>query len=114
MTSLFAAAEGKAAQQEIHRSLPDCPTEDCSDLHPRPDRVRQTALSPSLSASLTPWRPLTTVHDPAKVICHLAISLRLDVDCQSNVVVLRAEPVAVGSLLPVAVTSSCESNALQA
>jgi hypothetical protein len=45
-----------------------------------------------LSAALASWRKPAAVHDPAKMLCDLAISLALGGDCLADVAVVRAEP----------------------
>ena len=39
------------------------------------DIVRGSGLDAALSAGLARWRKPTSVHDPAKIICDLAVSL---------------------------------------
>jgi Transposase DDE domain group 1 len=56
------------------------------------DAVRATGLGRLLSAALVPWRRPNAVHDPAKVICDLAVTLALGGDCLADVALLRAEP----------------------
>ena len=38
------------------------------------------------------WRKPTAVHDPAKIIMDLAVTLALGGDCLADIAVLRAEP----------------------
>jgi hypothetical protein len=45
-----------------------------------------------LSAGLARWRKPTAVHDPAKIILDLALSLAVGGDCLADIAVLRAEP----------------------
>jgi hypothetical protein len=45
-----------------------------------------------LSAALAGWRTPTAVHDPAKVVLDLAVTLALGGDCLADVALLRAEP----------------------
>jgi len=45
-----------------------------------------------LSAALSPWRKPFAVHDPAKVVLDLAVTLALGGDCLADVAVLRGEP----------------------
>jgi hypothetical protein len=56
------------------------------------ETARVSGLDRELSAALAPWRKPAAVHDPAKVLCDLAISLALGGDCLADVAVLRAEP----------------------
>ncbi len=44
------------------------------------------------------WRKPTAVHDPAKVVLDLAVTLALGGDCLADVAVLRAEPGIYGSV----------------
>lgn len=54
--------------------------------------VRAAGLDSALSDGLSSWRAPTAVHDPAKVILDLAVSLALGGDCLADVAVLRAAP----------------------
>ena len=56
------------------------------------ETVAATGLGPALSAALRPWRKPLSVHDPAKVLLDLAVTLALGGDCLADVAVLRAEP----------------------
>jgi Transposase DDE domain group 1 len=56
------------------------------------DTVRAAGLDVGLSAALAPWRKPLGVHDPAKVVLDLALSLALGGDCLADVALLRAEP----------------------
>ena len=56
------------------------------------ETVRVSGLDEALSAALEPWRKPAAVHDPAKVVLDLAVSLALGGDCLADVAVLRAEP----------------------
>lgn len=57
--------------------------------------IAATGLGVALSSALSGWRRPTAVHDPAKVITDLALTLALGGDCMSDIAVLRAEPPAV-------------------
>jgi len=54
--------------------------------------ARATGLDRGLSRALGPWRPLTAVHDPGKVVLDLAGALALGGDCLADIAVLRAQP----------------------
>jgi len=54
--------------------------------------VRASGLDAGLSAVLSRWRKPTAVHDPAKVVVDLAVSLALGGDCLADIGLLRAEP----------------------
>jgi Transposase DDE domain group 1 len=56
------------------------------------DTVRVTGLDRLLSAAVGRWRRPNAVHDPAKVVCDLAVTLALGGDCLADVALLRAEP----------------------
>jgi hypothetical protein len=60
------------------------------------EAVRVAGLGRELSAVLAPWRKPLAIHDPAKVIADLAISLALGGDCLADVALLRAEPSVFG------------------
>jgi hypothetical protein len=56
------------------------------------DTIRVSGIGAGLSAALQRWRKPTAVHDPAKVVLDLAVSLALGGDCLADIGVLRAEP----------------------
>src|SRR5215207_1574003 len=56
------------------------------------ETVRAVGLDRWLSAALAPWRKPAAVHDPAKVVCDLAVALALGGDCLADIGLLRAEP----------------------
>jgi hypothetical protein len=56
------------------------------------ETVRTVGLDRALSATLAPWRAPTAVHDPAKVLLDLAVTLAVGGDCLADIAVLRAEP----------------------
>jgi len=56
------------------------------------ETVRVSGLDRELSRALAPWRKPLARHDPAKVLCDLAISLALGGDCLADIAVVRAEP----------------------
>jgi hypothetical protein len=56
------------------------------------ETVRASGLDAELSGALAPWRKRLAVHDPAKVVCDLAVALGLGGDCLADIAVLRAEP----------------------
>jgi len=56
------------------------------------EAVRVSGLDAALSEELAPWRSPFAVHDPAKVLVDLALSMALGGDCLADVAVLRAEP----------------------
>ena len=56
------------------------------------ETVRVSGLDAELSARLSRWRKPTAVHDPAKVLLDVAVTLALGGDCLADVAVLRAEP----------------------
>jgi hypothetical protein len=56
------------------------------------ETVRAVGLDRALSGALARWRGPGAVHDPAKVVLDLAVSLALGGDCLADVALLRAEP----------------------
>ena len=56
------------------------------------ETIAVTGLGRELSAALAPWRKPLAVHDPAKVILDLAVTLALGGDHLADVALLRAEP----------------------
>jgi hypothetical protein len=60
------------------------------------ETVRAVGLDRALSVSLAPWRKPMALHDPAKVVCDLAVALALGGDCLADVALLRGEPAVFG------------------
>jgi hypothetical protein len=56
------------------------------------ETARVVGLDGALSAALAPWRAPNAVHDPAKVLVDLAVTLAVGGDCLADIAVLRAEP----------------------
>jgi hypothetical protein len=56
------------------------------------DTVRTTGLEQALSTALSRWRRPTAIHDPAKILCDLTITLALGGDCLADIATLRTEP----------------------
>jgi len=56
------------------------------------ETIRASGLGSELSASLASWRKPTAVHDPAKIVLDLALTLALGGDCLADIALLRAEP----------------------
>jgi hypothetical protein len=56
------------------------------------ETVRASGIDRTLSGALEGWRKPTAVHDPAKVVVDLAVTLAVGGDCLADVAVLRAEP----------------------
>jgi hypothetical protein len=56
------------------------------------ETVRASGLDAALSVALSRWRKPLALHDPAKVLLDLALSLALGGDCLADVGVLRGEP----------------------
>jgi len=57
-----------------------------------------SGLGARLSQALSPWRKALAVHDPAKVVLVLAVTLALGGDCLADVAVLRGELGLFGSV----------------
>jgi hypothetical protein len=62
------------------------------------ETLRSAGLDLGLSAGLAPWRKPAAAHDPAKIICDLALSLAVGGDCLADVGVLRSEPGVYGRI----------------
>src|SRR5664279_1810217 len=60
------------------------------------ETLRTSRLDAVLSDALAAWRKPTAMHDPAKVILDLAVTLALGGDCLADVAMLRAEPAVFG------------------
>jgi hypothetical protein len=56
------------------------------------ETIAAAGLGPALSTALSCWRKPLAVHDPAKVILDLAVTLALGGDCLADVALLRSEP----------------------
>ena len=56
------------------------------------ETIAAAGLGPALSAALSGWRKPLAVHDPAKVILDLAVTLALGGDCLADIALLRSEP----------------------
>jgi len=50
-----------------------------------------TLTETALRAGLSPWRKQLAVHDPAKVVLDLALTLALGGECLADVAVIRSE-----------------------
>lgn len=56
------------------------------------ETVRALGLDRELSEALGPWRLPNAVHDPAKIVLDLAMTLAVGGDCLADIAVVRAEP----------------------
>ncbi len=56
------------------------------------ETIRASGIGQELSTGLGRWRKPTAVHDPAKVVLDLAVTLALGGDCLADVALLRTEP----------------------
>ena len=56
------------------------------------ETIRASGLGVELSAALARWRKPTAVHDPAKIVLDLALTVALGGDCLADIALLRAEP----------------------
>ena len=54
--------------------------------------ARACGLERALSAGLRRWKPARAIHDPAKILLDLAITVALGGDCAADIAVLRAQP----------------------
>jgi hypothetical protein len=55
------------------------------------ETVAVNGLGTALRAGLSPWRKQLAVHDPAKVVLDLALTLALGGECLADVAVIRSE-----------------------
>ena len=62
------------------------------------ETIAASGLGPVMSAALSPWRKPLAVHDPAKVVLDLAVTLALGGDCLADIALLRAEPGLYGAV----------------
>jgi hypothetical protein len=60
------------------------------------DTICVAGLGRALAYALEPWRKPTAVHDPAKILLDLAVSLAVGGDCLADVAVLRGAPEVFG------------------
>jgi hypothetical protein len=56
------------------------------------ETIAAAGLGPAMSAALSGWRKPLAVHDPAKVVVDLAVTLALGGDCLADIALLRSEP----------------------
>ena len=56
------------------------------------ETIAAAGLGPAMSAALSGWRKPLAVHDPAKVVLDLAVTLALGGDCLADVALLLGEP----------------------
>jgi hypothetical protein len=56
------------------------------------ETIAAAGLGPAMSAALSGWRKPLAVHDPAKVVLDLAVTLALGGDCLADMALLRSEP----------------------
>lgn len=62
------------------------------------ETVRTVELDRQLSAALSRWRGPNSVHDPAKVLIDLALTLAVGGDCLADIAVLRSEAAVFGQV----------------
>jgi hypothetical protein len=58
--------------------------------------ARISGLERHLSTSMQPWTGPRAIHDPAKILLDLAITVALGGDCAADIAVLRAQPEVFG------------------
>jgi len=56
------------------------------------ETIAASGLGPAMWRPLSGWRKPLAVHDPAKVVVDLAVTLALGGDCLADIALLRAEP----------------------
>jgi hypothetical protein len=54
--------------------------------------ARVCGLDRALSAGMRRWRPARAIHDPAKTLLDLAVTVALGGDCAADIAMLRAQP----------------------
>lgn len=69
--------------------------------------LRAVGLDRALSRELARWRKPTAVHDPAKVVCDLALMLAIGGDALADIALLRAEPALFGRVASDPTVSRC-------
>src|SRR5665647_2194424 len=69
------------------------------------ETIAASGLGRELSEALSRWRKPLAIHDPAKVITDLAVTLALGGDCMADIALLRAEPGLYGRVAPDATVS---------
>jgi Transposase DDE domain group 1 len=62
------------------------------------DTIRAAGLDRGLSRALEPWRKPTALHDPAKILLDVVVSLAVGGDCLADIAVLRAAPAIFGGV----------------
>lgn len=60
--------------------------------------ARITGLDRHLSLGVRPWRRSRAIHDPAKILVDLAITVALGGDCAADIALLRAQPGVFGTV----------------
>jgi Transposase DDE domain group 1 len=71
-------------------------------------RTAQTVgLTAGLSKVLAPWRKPLAIHDPAKIVLDLAVSLAMGGDCVADIAQLRACPEVFGQVASDPTVSRC-------
>ena len=71
-------------------------------------RTAQTVgLTAGLSKVLAPWRKPLAIHDPAKIVLDLAVSLAMGGDCVADIAQLRACPEVFGLVASDPTVSRC-------
>ena len=60
--------------------------------------VQVSGLGAELTAAMAPWRTAATVHDPAKIVLDIALTLATGGDCVADVATVRAQPQLYGQV----------------
>jgi hypothetical protein len=60
------------------------------------ETVRVSGLGAGLRLALGRWKRVRAVHDPAKIVADLALTLAVGGDCMADIALLRAEPSVFG------------------
>lgn len=69
--------------------------------------AQAVGLPVALSVALAPWRKPLAIHDPAKIVVDLAVSLALGGDCLADIAQLRAAPEVFGRVASDPTVSRC-------
>ncbi|MEI4274236.1 IS1380 family transposase, partial [Klenkia sp. LSe6-5] len=69
--------------------------------------AQAVGLPAGLSQALAPWRRPLAVHDPAKIVLDLAVSLAIGGDCLADIAQLRAAPEVFGRVASDPTVSRC-------
>src|SRR3954451_22602186 len=72
-----------------------------------PRTAQTVGLTAGLSKVLAPWRKPLAIHDPAKIVLDVAVSLAMGGDCLADIAQLRACPEVFGLVASDPTVSRC-------